>query len=214
MIREADVLVLLDDVQYTRRDWRNRNIIDLNGSPKWLTVPVATSGQYHSKIHEIEVSDPSWWRSHVSILDAAYGHCSPWGNVRSGFVSVLEELDGNTNLSVINRSLIMWAMSLLGINTKVTDSRAYPSDLTKSSRLIDICKRIGAAEYISGPAARNYMDMEEVQSQSVSVTWIDYHRLPPISQESFPELSIIHWMATVGIETATRLSTFGESGSQ
>jgi len=210
MIREADILVFLDDVQFTRRDWRNRNIVELNGAPKWLTVPVVTSGRYHSKIHEIEVANPSWWRSHLSILDAAYGHCEPWEHTRSSLVSVLGELDGTANLSAINQSLTSWAMSLLGITAEIVDSREFPSDLVKSSRLIDICRRIGATEYISGPAAKNYMDLEEFQSQSVSVTWVDYQRLPQARLGSLPELSIIHWLASAGIDAATRMSTLSE----
>ena len=57
-IAMADVFVLLDSVQYTRRDWRNRNLIKTPTGPRWLSVPLETKGHYKSEINKMRVSDP------------------------------------------------------------------------------------------------------------------------------------------------------------
>ena len=72
LINMVDEFILLDDVQYTRRDWRNRNLIKTNTGLKWLTIPVEVSGRYYEKICKIGVSDPKWPRRHWDAIRANY----------------------------------------------------------------------------------------------------------------------------------------------
>ena len=68
MIRSADELILLDCVQFTRRDWRNRNVIKTPSGLTWLTVPVQVRGRYHQAIDETEISDPTWVDKHLRAI--------------------------------------------------------------------------------------------------------------------------------------------------
>ena len=72
MIASADEFVLFDDVQYTRRDWRNRNRIVLDGQLHWLTIPVETKGRYEQRIDETQIADHSWAANHLKTLQHAY----------------------------------------------------------------------------------------------------------------------------------------------
>ena len=64
LINLVDEFILFDDMQYTRRDWRNRNLIKTSDGPKWLTIPVAVKGNYFQKIKDTTISDPVWARKH------------------------------------------------------------------------------------------------------------------------------------------------------
>ena len=213
MVRSADVLVYLDDVQFTRRDWRNRNIISGERGPRWMTVPLKNSGNYDSLIHEMVISDFSWWKSHLSLLENTYCDQRHYRELRTQLHSVFQSLHGIESLSDINRKVNDWIFSTLKVATSIRDSREIPSLHKKSERLVEICKLVGANEYISGPAARAYLDEALFDMNSIRVRWVDYSKLPPIltTETTTQELSILHHLATTEISDAIRLSSFDTS---
>lgn len=208
--RLTDILVYLDDVQFTRRDWRNRNLIADERGPKWLTVPLQNSGNYHSFICNMVISESDWWQKHLKLLDQAYGKFESYESLRSELSSVFESLDGIKSLSEINRLLNEWVFSTLKIKTYVRDSREFPSSQRKTARLIEICQALGATDYISGPAARAYLDESQFETNSINVKWIDYSKLPPVEVPQLPgqELSIFHFLATTERSKVIHLSSF------
>lgn len=64
LIASVDEFILYDDMQYTRRDWRNRNQIKTPQGLQWLTVPVRVKGKYFQKIRETEVEGQEWASAH------------------------------------------------------------------------------------------------------------------------------------------------------
>src|SRR4051812_2865895 len=72
LIGLADEFILLDDAQYTRRDWRNRNIIKTPAGPRWLSIPVAVHGRYHQRIDQTVISDPEWSARHWQTIAHNY----------------------------------------------------------------------------------------------------------------------------------------------
>src|SRR5437764_13156395 len=73
LVRAVDELILYDEVQYTRRDWRNRNRFKSPGGVRWLTVPVQVKGRYLQRIDETEIGDDGWAAKHWATLRAWYG---------------------------------------------------------------------------------------------------------------------------------------------
>lgn len=213
MIRASDTLVYLDDVQFTRRDWRNRNRIVLGREPKWITIPVKNSGNYHSLIHDITVSDSKWWESHLNLLKSAYHSHEFFNTFITKISSAYQALEGLDSLSSINQRLNGWIFSALEIATTVRDSREFPSHLKKSERLVEICKLIGADEYVSGPAAKAYLDERLFEANSIKVRWIDYSKLPPFEVPQLPEqeLSILHFLATMEQSKVIHLTSFNQT---
>lgn len=214
MVRFADILVYLDDVQFTRRDWRNRNLIAGECGPKWMTVPLKNTGNYKSLIHEMAVSDPDWWKSNLSFLENTYRGEKHFRELKLQIRSVFESLEGIKSLSEINRKVNDWIFSTLEIATSIRDSREIPSHLKRSERLIEICEFVRANEYITGPAAQAYLDEELFKENSLLVNWIDYSALPPLetTSASAPELSILHLLATMERAEVIRLTTFRPRG--
>jgi hypothetical protein len=173
LIAAVDEFILYDDMQYTKRDWRNRNQIKTQQGLKWLTVPVKVKGKYHQTIRETEVDGIDWTESHWKTLIQNYRRAPHFEEVAAVFEPLyLQRL--HTHLSTLNRELIEAVCAYLGITTKISSSWDYQLSDGKSERLADLCISAGGREYISGPAAKNYIDERIFSERGITLSWIDY----------------------------------------
>lgn len=181
-MRMADKFVVFDDVQYTKRDWRNRNLVKTPSGLQWLTIPVQVKGRYQQKINETLVSDNEWPVTHLRTLRQLY-KAAPFFN---RYAAELEELYHaackSQFLTDINLLFMRWVNAKLGINTTMLDSRDFALHEGRNEKLIGICKQIGATEYISGPAAKVYLDEALFRANGVQVRWMDYTGYPTYQQ--------------------------------
>src|SRR5262245_2462684 len=157
LIRSVDEFVLFDDVQYTRRDWRNRNRIKTPHGPRWLSIAVNTKGRYLEPIKDITVSEPGWNTQHWDTLTLHYGKAKFFGEYKELLSSVYRD-STDPHLSAINRRFIEAICGVLGIRTKLSWSMQYELVTGRTERIVSICRQAGATEYISGPSARAYLD--------------------------------------------------------
>jgi hypothetical protein len=181
LIHSVDEFVLLDDVQFTRRDWRNRNRIKTPHGPSWLTIPVNTKGKYFDPIKDVTVSAPSWGTQHWKTLAANYARAPYFSRYADHFERLYLECR-DTHLSAINYKWIQAICEILGIGTKLSWSMDYEMVNGKTERLVGICRQAGAKSYISGPSARSYIDAEQFLAANVEVTYFDYSAYPEYSQ--------------------------------
>lgn len=181
LINLVDEFVLFDDMQYTRRDWRNRNLIKTRDGLKWLTIPVAVKGNYFQTIKDTRISDPVWARKHWESIVHNYSKAQHFAVYRDLF-EVLYLDSQESFLSQINYAFLTAICKILGINTRITWSMEYTSVEGKTERLVNICKQAGATTYISGPAARDYIDETLFNAESISLEYIDYSSYPEYRQ--------------------------------
>ena len=174
LINGADEFVLLDDVQYTRRDWRNRNKIKSPAGLKWLTIPVQVKGRYDQRIDETVVADHDWPRSHWDSICQTYRDAPHFGDYADCLEQLYSRAAGADRLSDVNRHFIEAVCELLGIDTRLSWSSEYETRDDPTERLLDICTALGASEYVSGPAAKDYLDEEAFAAHGVAVGWMDY----------------------------------------
>ena len=172
-IAKVDTFVVYDDMQYTKRDWRNRNLIKTPQGLKWLTIPVNVSGKFFQKINETEVSDNSWPKSHLDIIKQNYSKAPCYREVWP-WIQELFHGCNSTNLSEINQYFIRSFMAFLGIRTSVRNSSEFVLNEEKTMRLVDICADLKATDYYSGPAAKAYMQEEFFEEKGVQVHYFDY----------------------------------------
>ncbi len=183
LIRQADEFVLYDAVQYTRRDWRNRNRIKTADGTQWLTVPVEVKGKYSQTIGDTRISDPEWAANHRTRLGLAYAKAPYLQNCLGLLDDLYGEAAGMTHLSAVNELFIRRLCAELGIATRITDCTAYRFDNPDpTGRLLDICLQAGATEYLSGPAAKAYLDEAMFQRAGVAVRYMDYSGYPEYPQ--------------------------------
>jgi len=173
MIAAVDEFILYDDMQYTRRDWRNRNQIKTPPGVQWLTVPVRVKGKYYQKICETEIDGADWAASHWRTLTQNYRRARFFNDIAE-WLEPLYLQESFENLSTLNRRLIESVCSFLGIETKITNSWDYRLSEGKTERLADLCVQAGGSEYVSGPAAKDYIVEQLFKDRGVKLTWFDY----------------------------------------
>jgi hypothetical protein len=168
-------------MQFTRRDWRNRNRIKTSAGPKWLTIPVQVKGRYLQRIRDTEISSDTWAAEHWKSLELNYARAQAYSDV-APWLKSLYDTATMRSLSDINRHFLSAVCNRLGLRTRITDSADYDLEGEKSERLASICRQAGATSYISGPAARDYLDEEVFARQGIAVRWFDYSGYPEYPQ--------------------------------
>jgi hypothetical protein len=181
LINSVDEFVLFDDVQFTRRDWRNRNRIKTAAGPAWLTIPVHSKGHYLAPINQIAVSDESWAARHWRTLTGSYAKAPYFRTYADRFERLYIECR-ETQLSAINHAWISAICEILEIRTRLTWSMDYQLVDGKTERLVEICRQAGATTYISGPAAKSYIKPEIFQAAGVELVYFSYEGYPEYAQ--------------------------------
>ena len=172
-MNQVDKIVLYDDMQFTKRDWRNRNLIKTPNGLKWLTIPVEVKGKFYQKINETTISDKSWNIKHLNILKENYKKAASYKEVIDWVEGLYENCQFEL-LSEVNEYFIKNINIYLGINTEILRSESFSLKEGKTERLIGICKDLNAKEYYSGPAAQNYMEEELFEKASIKLNYFDY----------------------------------------
>jgi len=173
LINMVDEFILYDDMQYTRRDWRNRNKIKTPQGLKWLTIPVDVKGKYFQKINETKVSDRGWANKHWQQIKQNYSkakYFKEYSNIfKDLYLNNSEEL-----LSVVNYKFIVAINKILGIETKIRWSSDFDLVDGQTEKLLGVCKDCNADVYISGPAAKDYLDESLFDNEGIAVEWMSY----------------------------------------
>ena len=181
LIRRADVFVLFDCVQYTGRDWRNRNRIKTPNGPLWLTIPVQHESR-EQRICDTRTLNGEWKREHWESLRHAYGKAVFFGEYGEQ-VQALYENCGSDLLSEVNLHFLAGINAMLGIATPLHLLRDHiRSSGDRTDRLLDVCRHFSATRYISGPSAQDYLDTAKFAAAGVDVEWMDYGHYPEYAQ--------------------------------
>ncbi|HTX02776.1 MAG TPA: WbqC family protein [Candidatus Acidoferrales bacterium] len=181
-IASVDEFVLLDEVQYTRRDWRNRNKIKTADGLRWLTIPVDVSGKYTQSIDQTRIAEPGWAHEHLASLRHAYAR-APRAKEQWGWIEGLYETAAALPLlTSVNELFIRAITERLGIATKISRSSEYAGTPGKNERLMAICRQAGATVYLSGPAASSYIDHALWNEQGITVEFKSYQGYPEYPQ--------------------------------
>jgi hypothetical protein len=200
MIAFVDEFIIYDDMQYTKRDWRNRNRIKTSQGLQWMSVPVQVKGRYNQKIRETLIDGTDWAKSHWRTLEFNYRAAPHFNEIAEWLAPIYLEEQYET-ISLLNRRLLEAICSYLGIATRLTNSWDYELGDGKTERLADLCRQAGATEYVSGPAARSYVDESVFDELGVQLTWFDYdgyNDYPQLWGEFEPAVSIVDLLFNVG----------------
>lgn len=212
LVNMVDEFILYDDMQYTRRDWRNRNKIKTPQGLLWLSIPVQTKGNYHQSIKDTMIDDPNWNAQHWKTIKHHYARAK-WF---SKYAETFEELYRDTSerhLSKINHRFLTAICSLLGIETRITWSMDYRLADGKTERLVELCKQAGATEYISGPAAKDYIEADLFAQEQIELSWMDYSGYPRYEQlhGAFEHhVSIIDFILNEGPDAPKYMKSFDQ----
>ncbi len=181
LINMVDEFILYDDMQYTKRDWRNRNKIKTANGLQWLTIPVEVKGKFYQKINETKISNQDWGKKHWSSIQRNYGKAFYFKKYKDEF----EELYLNNKeiyLSRINYNFISVVNKILGITTRIRWSSEFDLVEGQTEKLLGICKDCNAGMYLSGPSAKGYFNEDIAKKEHIRVEWMEYSGYPEYSQ--------------------------------
>jgi hypothetical protein len=210
----ADEFLLFDEVQFTKNDWRNRNRIVLDGRLHWLTVPVRTAGQFGLAIEHVEVSDRHWARSHWETLQQAYRKAPFFKSIAPALEEAYRAAAGITRLSEINEHFLRTVATLLDIGTSIIPAGIVPrTSRDPTQRLLEICRARGATAYVTGPAARAYLDEAAFRAAGIALFYADYGGYPVYVQGLDPfehGVSIVDLLMQCGVQARNHLKAFSD----
>ena len=213
LINMVDEFILFDDMQYTKRDWRNRNKIKTPKGLLWLTIPVKVKGRYYQKICETVISDPNWNSKHWKTITTYYSNAPYFDD----FKDIFEELylgHEEKLLSQINFRFLSSISIILGIDTNLSWSMDYQIVEGKTERLVDLCQQSGATAYLSGPSAKGYIDEDLFENGGITLEYMDYSAYKEYSQLYPPfehEVSIIDLIFNEGDNAKTFMKSFKDA---
>lgn len=212
IIRRCDQFILYDEVQFTRRDWRNRNRIKTAQGLHWLTIPMMNKGNYHCPIAEMMVSDDGWADRHWQVIRQSYCRASGFEMVAGAIEKMYADCPKGY-LSEINRFFLESVMGLLKIETPLSWSSGYRAQSTDpTERLVEICQAAGASRYLSGPSAKAYLKNDLFDEAGIDLEFMEYSDYPP-----YPQLfgAFEHYVSILDLllNTGSKATDFIRAGS-
>ena len=212
LINMVDEFVIFDTAQYTKNDWRNRNLIKTNQGVKWLSIPCSRES-LNQKVMETIITDPRWARKHWQSLSQNYSKAPFFKE----YCSVFEDFylqNNENNLSAVNFCLISIINEILDIKTKITSSHEYELFEGKTEKLLGICEQAGADIYVSGPSAKDYFDLSLADAKGIHVEWMDYSGYPEYYQLQEPfehSVTILDLIFNEGPNAKKYMKSFGQN---
>jgi hypothetical protein len=210
LINLVDEFILYDDVQYTRRDWRNRNRIKTANGSAWLTIPVEVKDKFKQKIKDTKISDRDWGQKHWKTIVQNYSRA----NFFNEYKEILEPLFRDSKeifLSHINHKFLTELNRILGISTKITWSMDYAASGGKAERIVNLCEEAGGKEYLSGPKAKAYLVDDLFRQRGITLTYMDYSGYKEYDQFFPPfdhQVSIIDLLFHLGPKAQKFMKSF------
>lgn len=200
LLASVDEFILYDDVQFTKDDWRNRNKIKTPQGVNWLSIPVGSN--VSRLIREVEINLP-WRERHWKTLQRSYSK-SPFFKEVSFFLEPIYIEGSETSLSAVNRAFIEAICEYLQVETNLSSSMDLDLNGDRNERLVGFCLQTGADEYVSGPAAKAYLDENLFRQHGIEVSWFDYGApgsYPQLWGDFIPGLSIVDALFNLGPKT-------------
>lgn len=200
-IANADIFVVLDNIQFNKNGWQNRNKIKNANGWMYLTVPIIH--KYQQKIDEVMINNnKNWGKKHWHALKTNYSKAKYFNMHAEFFYKIYEK--HWTKLADINYEILFYLLKSLKIDTKIIKSSELKNiEGEDTLRLINICKMLGADSYLSGAYALEvYLDADLFQKHGIKLLLQDWHcpgykQLFPKSG-FIPDLSIIDLLFNEG----------------
>jgi len=204
----ADVMVLLDTVQYEKNEWQNRNRIKTASGAQWITVPV--NYRYPQKIKEVMIADRRWVHKVCSSIEQSYAK-APY--FKTYWPSVREALNSDySRLKDLNMALIRLIGDAVGCTSPLWLASEFEADHTDpTERLIQLCIAVKGDAYLSGQEGRTYLQWERF-AQSELALYFQQIEAPEYSQlhgDFVPYLSVLDMLFNTGTDAAEIIRGMG-----
>lgn len=174
-MRHADLFIVLDHVQFERRNYQNRTRFRMNGEAQWLTVPVVQQSQKEIITGKrIDNTDTRGWGArHFQTLRHAYRQAPHFKDYAGELQALLERRWDR--LADLDQATLDFLREALDIRTPLVSSTSLAPAGAKSELILELCKAVGADTYLAGMGgSRAYLDREKFAAEGVNIAWQDF----------------------------------------
>tara|TARA_Y100000591_G_C21785619_1_gene673602 strand:- start:640 stop:1314 length:675 start_codon:yes stop_codon:yes gene_type:complete len=200
LINRSDIFVFLNNVQFDKRSWQQRNRIKSNNSELMLTVPVLTKGKFEQEIQSVKIDKTQKFEvKHFNSIKNNYSKSQYFGSYINEFEKLL--FSKFIHLADLNIELINWFVSKLGIKTKFFLSSELESGGIKTELLINICKELNGTKYLSPYGSAKYIEENNLfKKEGIELIYQNYSHpvYNQLSNSFIPYLSVIDLLFNEG----------------
>ena len=165
----ADVFIILDDVQFKKNNFQNRNRI-YRGKSEWLTIPVDLKCRLDSTIQYTKISYNVDWKSRVlHQIELAYNRSPYYESIMGNLRPIIE--GAGDSIFDFNMDVIYFFRDYLGINTPLIQSSTLGTESHKSDLVLEICETVGATTYLSGAGGAGYLNEQRFREKGIKVLY-------------------------------------------
>jgi WbqC-like protein family len=204
LIGRCDAYIIYDSAGFSKGHWHNRNKIKRDRGSPWLTIPVKSADRLGQPLDEVSVAD-GWAERHCDIIAQSYKGTAYFKTESAELKRLFESLAREPLLTTINEACLRWLSQRLGLKTEIHRDRAFSFSGDRTERLVQLCKAVGASNYLSGPSAKEYLDVRQMELASISVEWMTYgpYRIYPQPHGDFVhEVSVLDTLFCTGPEAS------------
>ncbi|MFZ2322559.1 MAG: WbqC family protein [Ignavibacteriaceae bacterium] len=202
-LKLSDFFVFLDDVQFSKNSYINRNKIKTPQGANWLTLPVQSSGKFGQNINDVKITNYDITKRKIlSTIKMNYSKTKYFNDYFSEFEDIFNKNEGN--LSNLNIDLVLLINRILNINTEIVlSSQLEDIQGDSTERLINICKKMNCSIYFSGFGGSKYQDEDLFVENNIKLRKTDFiHPIyPQLWGEFIPNLSVIDLIFNCGSES-------------
>lgn len=210
IMKEADIYVFLDNVQFEKRSWQCRNRI--KSVNKWIWVTVPTRSKQGTLLKDVEIDNTKpWQRQHWNAIRTCYGKAPYFGLYAPFFKSVYNT--EWTKLDSLNIYIIKYLASQLGLSPSFLRSSDLGVKGTRTDLLLNICTVLGADRYVTTVGSKEYMQedgAEKLFERCIKLEFFEYNHpvYPQLFEDFIPFLTVVDCLFNCGPKSAEVI--FGE----
>ena len=177
LISRCDAYIIYDSAAYSKGHWHNRNKIKRDSGASWLTIPVKTANRLGQPLDEVTVVE-GWAERHWDMIAQSYNGFAYFMTEGPELKKVFESLAREPLLTKINETFLRWLSGRLDLKTEILRDRAFSFSGDRTERLVQLCKAVEATNYLSGPSAKQYLDLRQMELATITVEWMKYGPYP------------------------------------
>lgn len=186
LMRQVDLFVFLDSVQFEKQSWQQRNRIKTPTGLQWLTVPVIYRHRFGQKICDVEIREGAFVNKHLRAIELNYRRSRYFDIYFPEITKLLDPFRSGGLLVDLNLALTQWLQKVLGIATPTMLSSKLRVEGQRSQLLVNICRMLEADLYISPRGSAEYLlrDLHLFEAAQIEVKFQNYSH--PEYPQSFP----------------------------
>jgi len=204
----CDEFIILDEVQFEKNSFSNRNKIRSKSQEFWLTVPVKLNNHISKKSYEIEIdNNQKWKKKHLNSIEQNYKKSLYFEEFFPFFKDCFSQ--DWKYLDDLNNHLLKWCLKILKIDTKISKMSEYQITSNKAELIIEICRKTNADIFVFGALGKNYAISDDFKKHNIQIYFQEYNHpeYKQITDDFIPYLSIIDLLFNYGKQATQILLT-------